>query len=254
MKIQASIWMSLGLLVPFIVWEFSTRLFKIPSWLLPSPSLIFKEIADKFGLLMAHTGHTLFGTFTGLAFGIIAGIALGFVIGYSRTMGLALYPILGGFHALPKVAVVPLLVIWFGVGLMPRVITAFLIAFFPIVVNTVTGLVTIEPELWEMLRTHGATKRQIMIKVGLPRTVPYFFAALKVAAGGAFIGEVVGEMVAAEQGLGYVIMLATTRLLTPLAFAALVILLFLGFVIFVFFDFLERKGAPWAYRTREISM
>lgn len=254
MKIHALIWTCLGLVISFVSWEFLVRLLNIPVWLLPSPSMVFVEIYGKFNLLMIHTGHTLFGTFIGLSFGILAGVALGFLIGYSKTVGLALYPILGGFHALPKVAVVPLLVVWFGVGLLPRTITAFLIAFFPIAVNTVTGLVTIEPELWDMLRTLGATKRQIMTKIGLPRTIPYFFAALKVAAGGAFIGEVVGEMVAAEEGLGYVITLATTRLLTPLSFAALVILLFLGFVIFLCFDILERKGAPWAYRTREISM
>jgi NitT/TauT family transport system permease protein len=121
-------------------------------------------------------------------------------------------------------------------------------------VNTVTGLTTIEPELYEMLTAWGATKFQIFHKIGLPHTLPYFFAALKVAYGGAFIGEVIGEMVASEEGLGYVIVVASTRLHTPLAFSALLALLLLGYLLFIFFDTIERKGASWAYRAPGVTM
>jgi len=132
---------------------------------------------------------------------------------------------------------------------MPKVVAGALIAFFPVVVNVVTGLRTIEPELWEMLRVIGASKGQVFQKVGLPRALPYFFASLKVAAGGAFIGNVVGEMIASGRGLGYVLVLATTSLNMPLAFAALTLLLLLGMILFISFDILERRMAPWAFRS-----
>jgi NitT/TauT family transport system permease protein len=162
-----------------------------------------------------------------------------------------LYPLLGGFHALPMSAFIPIFVVWFGIGMMPKIVAGILIAFFPVVVNVVTGLRTIEPDLWDMLTTLGATKRQVYLKVGIPRTMPYFFASLKVAAAGAFIGNIVGEMLAAGAGLGYVLVLATTSLKLTLAFASLTILLLLGMAMFMFFDVLEKHAAPWAFRAED---
>jgi NitT/TauT family transport system permease protein len=145
-------------------------------------------------------------------------------------------------------AFIPIFVVWFGIGTTPKILAGALIGFFPVVVNVVTGLRTIEPELWDMLKVSGATKAQIYRKVGIPRTMPYFLASLKVAAGGAFIGNVVGEMIASGSGLGYVLVIATTSMDMPLAFSALTVLLVLGMIIFISFDVLERVVAPWAYR------
>jgi NitT/TauT family transport system permease protein len=175
---------------------------------------------------------------------------MGLAIGYSAAVSRLLYPLLGGLQALPMSAFIPIFVVWFGVGSVPKILAGALIAFFPIVVNVVTGLRTIEPDLWEMLSVLGASKAQVFQKVGVPRTLPYFFASLKVAAAGAFIGNVVGEMIAAGKGLGYVLVLATTSLNMPLAFAALSILLMMGMILFSVFDVVERRVAPWAFRNK----
>lgn len=243
-----------GLLMVIVIWEGVVRIFEVPSFLLPPPSAVFVETFARASILAKHGAETIIGTFISLAIGALIGLVLGFMIGYSETASRVLYPLLGGFHALPKSAFIPILAVWFGVGFMPKVIAGILIAFFPVVVNVVTGLNTMEPELWEMLKTLGASRSQVYYKVGVPRTMPYFFAALKVAAAGAFIGNVVGEMMAAGSGLGYVLLLATSRLDMELAFSSLGILLVLGLVLFVSFEALEKRISPWAYRGEKLEI
>lgn len=240
-----------GLVIAFILWEVGVRLFAVPVFILPAPSAVLMEAAATWSILAHHTLITAVGTLVSLVAGAALGIVVGLAIGYSRTLSRLLYPLLGGFHALPMSAFIPIFVVWFGIGMTPKVVAGILIAFFPVVVNVVTGLRTIEPDLWDMLKTLGATKRQVYLKVGIPRTLPYFFASLKVAAAGAFIGNIVGEMLAAGSGLGYVLVVATTSLRLPLAFAALTILLLLGMVIFMVFDVLEKRIAPWAFRAED---
>ncbi len=132
----------------------------------------------------------------GFAIGVAVGLLLGFLIGARGCMYSALYPLLIGFNSIPKAAFVPVLVVWFGIGTVPAILTAFLICFFPIVVNVATGLATLEPELEDVLRSLGATRRDVLFKVGLPRSMPYFFASLKVAITLAFVGSVISETVA----------------------------------------------------------
>jgi NitT/TauT family transport system permease protein len=242
-----------GLVLAFAMWELVVRLFNIPRFILPAPTAVFAEAYSKAGILLHHSLSTLSGTAVSLVLGALLGILVGLIIGYSRTASRLFFPLLGGFHALPMSAFIPIFTVWFGLGAMPKVIAGVLIAFFPIAVNVVTGLRTIEPELWEMMRALKATKAQVFLKVGLPRAVPYFFASLKVAAAGAFIGNVVGEMLASGEGLGYVLILATNQLAMALAFAALTILLLLGIVMFLSFDALEKRVAPWAFRNDESS-
>jgi NitT/TauT family transport system permease protein len=237
-----------GLVIAFVLWEAVVRVFGVPKFILPPPSMVFAVMADKATLLLHHTEVTLGGTLASLVIGALIGLLVGLVIGYSTTVSRLLFPLLGGFHALPMSAFIPIFTVWFGLGAIPKVLAGVLIAFFPVAVNVVTGLRTIEPELWEMMRALRASKVQVFLKVGVPRAVPYFFASLKVAAAGAFIGNVVGEMLASGAGLGYVLLLATGTLEMPLAFAALTILLVLGIVMFLVFDALERRVAPWAYR------
>jgi NitT/TauT family transport system permease protein len=212
---------------------------------------VLAVMADKAELLAHHTAVTLGGTLASLIIGALVGLAVGLLIGYSPTVSRLLFPLLGGFHALPMSAFIPIFTVWFGLGAVPKVLAGVLIAFFPVAVNVVTGLRTIEPELWEMMRALRANKAQVFVKVGMPRAIPYFFASLKVAAAGAFIGNVVGEMLASGSGLGYVLLLATGTLEMSLAFAALTILLVLGIVMFLVFDTLERRVAPWAYRAEQ---
>ena len=237
-----------ALSLALILWEVVVRLVGVPLFILPPPSAAFQTAYMHATTMAQHATSTVVGTCVSLVSAAAVGLGVGLLIGYSRTASRLLYPLLGGFHALPMSAFIPIFVVWFGIGPAPKILAGALIAFFPVAVNVVTGLRTIEPELWDMLKVSGATKGQTFRKVGIPRTMPYFFASLKVAAGGSFIGNVVGEMIASNSGLGYVLVLATTGLDMPLAFASLVILLFFGMGLFLFFDVVERVAAPWAFR------
>ncbi|MEO4042075.1 ABC transporter permease [Hoeflea sp. CAU 1731] len=238
----------LALILLFVLWEMGVHISGVPSFILPAPSEVFEAMLPHMSVLWRHSMVTLGGTLLSLVLGAGLGMLAGLAIGYSPGVSRLLYPILGGLHALPMSAFIPIFVVWFGTGMFPKVLAGLLIAFFPVTVNVVTGLRTIESELWEMLRTIGATRAQIFRKIGVPNTLPYFSASLKVAVAGAFIGNVVGEMIAAGSGLGYVLILSTNGMNMPLAFAALSILLLFGVALFTVFDTLERFIAPWAFR------
>ena len=154
-----------------------------------------------------------------------------------------------GFNAIPKVAVVPILVLWFGIGFVPAVLTAFLISFFPIVVNVATGLATIEPELEDVLKGLGASKLDIMRKVGIPRTLPYFFGSLKVAITLAFVGSVISESIASNNGIGNLMLQAQAQFKVPLIFAGLVALAIEGIVMYWVMALLENNLTRWAQRS-----
>jgi NitT/TauT family transport system permease protein len=160
----------------------------------------------------------------------------------------ALYPLMVGFNSTPKSAFVPILVVWFGIGTVPAILTAFVICFFPITVNVATGLATIEPELEDVLRALGASRMDVLIKVGLPRSMPYFFASLKVAITLAFVGSVVSETIAANEGIGYLMMSAGSQMRMPLVFAGLIVISVMAMAMYAVFAFLERRMTGWATR------
>ncbi|MEQ9200642.1 MAG: ABC transporter permease [Rhodospirillales bacterium] len=199
--------------------------------------------------MLRHSGVTLWTTLAGFALAVVFGVFLGLVVGWSKTIYRGLYPVMVGFNSIPKVAVVPILVIWFGIGEVPAIITAFLISFFPIVVNVATGLATTEPELEDVLRALGARKLDIMLKVGIPRAQPYFFGSLKVAITLAFVGSVVSETVAANAGIGYLMALAGSNFQMPLVFAGLVALAIEGIVMYALFAWIEQRTTRWAFRS-----
>jgi NitT/TauT family transport system permease protein len=194
-----------------------------------------------------HAGHTLYTTLVGFGAAVVLGLLLGFAIGASMTVHDALYPLLVGFNSIPKAAVVPLLVMWFGVGTMPAIITAFLLAFFPVAVNVALGLATLEAELRDVLRALGASRWQIFVKVGAPRTMPMFFASLKVAISSAFVGSVISETVAANAGIGYLMAVAASDFNTRLAFCGLFVLAAMGVLLYGLFAAIERHVTAWAY-------
>ena len=208
----------------FLFWEAACRLFKIDKFILPAPSEAFLAMGQFWRPLLRHSLVTLWTTMAGFALAIAFGIILGLIVGWSRTIYRGLYPVMIGFNCIPKVALVPILIMWFGIGEVPAILTAFLISFFPIVVNVATGLATMEPELEDVLRALGASKLDIMLKVGIPRTQPYLFGSLKVAITLAFVGTVVSETVGANAGLGYQIALSGSTFQMPLVFAALLLL------------------------------
>jgi NitT/TauT family transport system permease protein len=193
-------------------------------------------------------------TVIGFVGGVIAGTLIGIAIGSSRLVYDAMYPLLVGFYSIPKVAVVPILVIWFGSGTVPAVITSLVICIFPVVVNVATGLATTEPELEDVLRALGASKRDILWGVGIPRSMPYLFASLKIAITLAFVGTVISETVAANRGIGNMMIIASSNIDVPLVFAGLFILAFMGIALYAVFALLESRMTGWAMRKNEFSM
>ena len=230
------------------LWELGCRALRIDSFILPPPSLVVQALVMRAGPIATHAAQTLFTTLVGFALAVVFGLLLGLVVGASRLMYDGLYPVLIAFNSIPKVAIVPVVVVWFGIGTVPAVVTAFAISFFPIMVNVATGLATIEPELQDVMRVLGARRRQILMKIGLPRSMPHFFAALKVAIGLAFVGSVVSETVASNSGIGYLMMAASSRFDVPLVFAGLVVIAALGIVMYALFAWLEHRVTFWARR------
>ena len=232
----------------FLLWEAVCRVFRIPSYVLPTPSVILATFAEFRRALVVNSIQTLWTTLAGFGIAVGFGLLLGLIIGWSKTIYNGLYPMMIGFNCVPKVAVVPILVLWFGIGSPPAILTAFLISFFPIVVNVATGLATLEPELEDVLRALGARKRDIMFKVGIPRSLPYFFGSLKVAITLAFVGSVVAETVAANVGIGHMMLIAQANFEVPLVFAGLFALAAEGIAMYAAFAWLERRLTGWAFR------
>jgi NitT/TauT family transport system permease protein len=233
----------------FVVWEIVCRVFKIPEFFLPPPSAVFKATYDYWPAIYKHSLFTLSSTLVGFALAVGFGLALGLAVGWSRAIYAGVYPLMIGFNAIPKVAVVPILVLWFGIGFVPAVLTAFLISFFPIVVNVATGLATIEPELEDVLKALGASKLDIMRKVGIPRALPYFFGSLKVAITLAFVGAVISESVASNVGIGNLMLQAQAQFQVPLIFAGLLALAVEGIVMYALMAMLEARTTRWAQRS-----
>jgi NitT/TauT family transport system permease protein len=233
----------------FLIWEGACRIFKIDPFVLPAPSAAFAAMYQYRWPLMRHSFVTLWTTMAGFALAVVFGIILGLVVGWSRTIYRGIYPVMIGFNSIPKVAIVPILVVWFGIGEVPAILTAFLISFFPIVVNVATGLATMEPELEDVLRALGARKLDIMLKVGIPRTQPYLFGSLKIAITLAFVGTVVSETIAANAGLGFLMVQAGSNFQMPLVFAGLLLLAVEGIAMYAVFAAVESHFTRWAFRS-----
>jgi NitT/TauT family transport system permease protein len=231
-----------------VVWEASTRLFDIPEFIFPGAIATLEALVTYSGPISVHAWQTFWTTLVGFGIGVVVGLVLGIMIGTSKFMYRSFYPLLVAFNSVPKVAVVPILVVWFGIGTVPAIITAFLISFFPIVVNVGTGLATVEPELQDVLRVLGAKKRDVLFKVGLPRSMPHFFGALKISITLAFVGTVVSETVASNQGIGYLMMSAGSQMRMPLVFAGLVAISAMAMVMYGAMVFLEKRVTGWAHR------
>lgn len=232
----------------FVLWELLCRGLDIETFVLPTPSESLAALWQYWDAIWLNAGHTLYTTLVGFAIAVVFGLALGVAVGASPLLYRALYPLLIGFNSVPKVAVVPVLVVWYGIGTVPAIITAFLISFFPIVVNVATGIATTEPELEDVLRALGANRRDILLKVGLPRSMPYFFASLKIAITLAFVGSVIAETVASNRGIGYLMLQASSSFRVDLVFAGLLVIAFMGVVMYVIAAMIERKMTGWATR------
>jgi len=230
------------------VWQMADVIFDIPVFVLPSPIEIFGSFWKWREPIVENAAHTLLATITGFSIAIVVGLLIGIVVGSSAFVYRAIYPVLIAFNSIPKIVVAPILIIWFGIGLVPAVITAFLISFFPIVVNVAAGIATVEPELTDVMRALGAKRRDIVLNVGLPRSMPYFFASLKVGITTAFVGSIVSEFVGSNKGIGHLMTVASSRFDTPLVFAGAVSTAIMGVLMYTVAAGIERRTTGWATR------
>ncbi|MBA2675698.1 ABC transporter permease [Ramlibacter sp.] len=242
-------WAPLVLLAAFLVlWQAVVTALSVPDYLFPSPWQVAQQFAEFKGPLLQAAWSTFWVTMVGFALSIVFGVLLGFLIGSSRMAYAAMYPLMVGFNAIPKAAIVPILVVWFGIGIGPGILTAFMISFFPIMVNIATGLATLEPELEDVLRVLGARRLDVLVKVGLPRSLPYFYGSLKIAITLAFVGTVLAEMTAGDSGIGNLIQTAGSQQRMPLAFAGLVMISAMAMAMYELFSYVEKHTTAWAHR------
>ncbi len=227
-----------------VLWEAGTRVLGIPVFLLPPPSAIVGAIAKHWGLLAVATGWTTLELVLGFALSIAVGIPLALMIFLWPPFARAVLPLLISSQAMPKVAVAPLLLVWFGFGLVPKVLIAFLIAFFPVVINTAVGLAAIEPEKIYLARSMGLGAMDTFFKIRLPDALPAIFAGLKISITLAVVGAVVGEFVGGDAGLGYLLMVANGSMDTQLLFAGIVCLTILGVALYLVVELTERLVIP----------
>jgi NitT/TauT family transport system permease protein len=229
-----------------VLWEAGVRLFAIPEFLLPAPSAILNAILLQAPNVLQHTNATLFTILAGFAASIIVGFPLAIAIASSPLLANALYPLLVLTQSVPKIAIAPLLVIVFGANEMPRIIVTFLVAFFPLVISIAAGLLATPAELVELGRSLKASWLQELFRIRLPSATPFVFSGLKMAITFSVIGAVVGEFVAADRGLGYLITSSTAFFRTPLAFGAVVLLSIIGIVLFQIVVIIERTFFAWS--------
>ncbi len=231
-----------------LVWQAVCAVFRIDDYIFPSPWTIGQAMLEFSGPLAQASWKTFWVTMVGFSLSIVVGVLLGFLVGSSRLAYAAVYPLLVAFNAVPKAAIVPILIVWFGIGIGPGVLTAFLISFFQITVNIATGLATLEPELEDVLRVLGAKRWDVLVKVGLPRSLPYFYASLKIAITLSFVGTVLAEMTAGDSGIGYLMQSAGSSQRMPLAFAGLVVIGAMAMAMYELFSYVEHHTTAWAHR------
>ncbi|MEY3488168.1 MAG: hypothetical protein RL075_2173 [Pseudomonadota bacterium] len=246
---QIERWSPLVLLLVLVaLWQGVCVLFAIPEFIFPAPTQIAQAMGEFSGPIAEAAWKTFWVTMVGFGISIVVGVLLGFLVGSSRLAYAAVYPLLVAFNAVPKAAIVPILIVWFGIGVGPGILTAFLISFFPITVNMATGLATLEPELEDVLRVLGAKRMDVLMKVGLPRSMPFFYGSLKISITLAFVGTVLAEMTAGDSGIGYLMQSAGSQQRLALAFAGLVVIGAMAMLMYELFSAVEKHTTAWAHR------
>jgi NitT/TauT family transport system permease protein len=243
-RISAVIYPILTVVGTLVAWEVGTRVFSIPAFLLPPPSKIVVSFAEHGGLLLKHGWVTTIEIVLGYLLSIVVGVPLALAIFMWPAFSRSVLPLLISSQAMPKVAVAPLLLVWFGFGLLPKVLIAFLIAFFPIVISTAVGLASIEQEKIHLARSMGLGAAATFFKIRLPSALPSVFGGLKISITLAVVGAVVGEFVGGDAGLGYLLMVANGSLDTPLLFAGIIALTVQGIALYFLVELAERLAIP----------
>lgn len=233
------------LLAIAVIWEILVRLFNVPSFLLPRPTAVVASLYDDPAYYLRHAWATLSETLLGYCSAIVVGVLLSIAVLYSRIVEQTVYTFLVTLSSIPKVALAPLFIIWLGTGTLPIIGIVFFIALFPVVMNSVQGLKSVEPDMIDLARSMRSSGGQMLWKIRIPNALPSMFTGFKVGISMAFIGAVVGEFVTSVKGLGYVIISAQSNFDTAQMFAAVVMLAVVGTALFFTIDFLERTIIPW---------
>jgi len=232
-------------LLLIVAWHFAVIVFHIPTYLLPAPEMVLERLASDWSFILKHSWVTIYETIGGFLLSIVIGVPLAIILVASPTIDRALMPLLVLSQTFPKIALAPLIIIWFGLGLFPKLLVSFLVAFFPVLISTVVGMRAVEIEMLELARSMRASMFQIFWKFRIPFALPNLFAGMKVAIAFAIVGAIIGEWVGANQGLGYLLLQSNANLDTALLFSVLVVLLVLGVVFYYAVEWLERMLLPW---------
>jgi NitT/TauT family transport system permease protein len=228
-----------------VLWQLAILIFRIPPYLIPAPLDVVKQLYLEWPRLWRETLVTTYATLGGFALSIAFGIPMALMIAYSRTIESFVYPLLVFSQSVPKVAIAPLFVVWFGFGIIPKIIAAFLLGFFPVVVSTVVGFKAVDRDMLDLARSMKASRLETFMRISLPQALPSIFAGLKVSVTLAVVGAVVGEFVGSNSGIGYVLQIANGNFDLPLMFAALTVLSLVGVILFAAVDLVERFMIPW---------
>lgn len=234
-----------------LLWHFAVIFFDIPEYLIPAPLTVGEYIFRKWNFLLSHSWVTTYETLAGFFLSILVGIPLAITLVWSKILDRSIMPILVVSQTFPKVAIAPLLIIWFGLGLLPKVLVSFIIAFFPVVISGVTGMRSVETEMLELIHSMRASSLQIFWKMRLPYALPHLFSGFKVAITFAIVGAVIGEWVGADKGLGYMLLWANANLDTVLLFSILASLTVIGVILYYSVVMVERLIIPWHVSIRE---
>lgn len=242
---EEAVYIALTMGVTLVVWEIAVRLFEIQAFILPAPSAIFAEFALAPVYLAKNALYTLYSTVAGFALAVILGFILAVGIVHSKFLERTLYSYLIVLNSVPKVALAPLFVMWLGVGVEPKIAIALMIAIFSIVIDTILGLRSVDPDMLSLAKASRASQWHILFKIRLPNALPSMFAGMKVGIAFALVGAIVGEFVAGQVGLGAIILQAQGSFDSARAFAAITLLAVMGTILFYLVEMAERMLLPW---------
>jgi NitT/TauT family transport system permease protein len=229
----------------FVVWELAVRFFGVKEYLLPPPSKVWTEFLRRSDIVMASAWVTTQEILAGYALAVVVSVPLALVIAYSRFMETSVYPVIVFLQIVPKIAIAPLFIIWFGFGFTPKLLLVFLLSFFPIVVSSIVGFKSVDPDIMDFARTTGAGGWRLFLRIRLPQALPHIFTGLKVGAALAATAAVVAEFVASDRGLGYLLLQYNGQLETPMVFAIVVLLSLIGLAVYYAVEVIERFAIPW---------
>jgi len=232
--------------VVLVVWELVTHLFDIKAFVLPAPSAILRELIDRQALLASSALVTAEEIIYGFLFSMVVGVLMALIIVRFDWLGRAVYPLMVLFQNVPKIALAPLFILWFGYDLAPKLLLIVVMAFFPISLNMLVGLQSVDPNLITLLKSVGASRNEVLWRIRIPNSLPYLMSGLKIAVTLASIGAIVGEFSGASAGLGYLIQFASTQMETALVFAAVVEVSVLGMICYYAVEFVEWRFITWA--------